>query len=117
MSSDKKLDAVRQMLLERKRLLEEKLTELSKEKVVDDGGQDPGDQALSSTMESLKLSLQDTERQEYDRIVRALGKIDDGSYGICADCGLAISEKRLNLNPNVSRCLACQEAYEDTVRG
>ncbi|MDP3889364.1 MAG: TraR/DksA family transcriptional regulator [bacterium] len=89
------------------------MTQLSKEKITDDQVQDPGDQALTSTMESLKLSFQDTEREEYERILRALMKIEDGTYGICIDCGQMISEKRLKSNPNASRCLICQEAFEE----
>ena len=106
-------EEVKKELLKRKLELEEELTRLSKEKFSEDQVQDPGEQALSSTMESLKVSLQDTEREEYARIVKALEKIEDGTYGICADCGQPISEKRLKSFPNTSRCLICQEAYEE----
>ncbi len=80
--------------------------------------QDPGDQALTSTMESLRSSLQDTRIDEFNRIVKALKMIDEGTYGICVDCELPISEKRLKLYPDATRCLACQEAFEEgkTVR-
>ena len=107
------LEKVRATLIERRNELEEKLQELSTEKVSDDQVQDPGDQALSSTMETLRSSLQDTELAEYNRIVRALEKITDGSYGICTDCGGDISHKRLQSYPNAERCLACEESFED----
>jgi DnaK suppressor protein len=107
------LAAVKKGLLERKRELEEKLARMARERVSDDQVQDSGDQALSSTMEALKLSFQDTELEEYTRIVRALEKIDDGTYGICVDCGEPISEKRLKSYPNAARCLICQEAFEE----
>jgi DnaK suppressor protein len=109
----KDLEKIKSELLVRRRELEEKLDQMSKEKVSDDQVQDPGDQALSSTMELLKSSFEDAEIQEIKRIERALQKIEDGSYGICADCGEQISEKRLKSNPNAARCLACQEAYEE----
>ncbi len=107
------LKKIRAGLVERRKQLEEQLQRLSTEKVTDDQVQDPGDQALSSTMENLRSSLQDTELQEYKRIMQALQKIDDGTYGICIDCGGEISEKRLTSYPNAARCLACQEAFED----
>jgi len=107
------LEAIRAGLLSRKRELEEKLARMAREKVSDDQVQDPGDQALSSAMEALKLSFQDTEMDEYNRVVQALKKIDDGTYGICADCGGHISEKRLKSYPNASRCLICQEVFEE----
>ncbi len=107
------LQKIKKELQQRKLELDQKLTQRGAEKVTDDQVQDPGDQALSSTMELLKSSLQDTEIEEYNRIVRALAKIDDGTYGSCIDCGESISEKRLKSNPNASRCLVCQETYEE----
>lgn len=116
MSKKQDLEVVKVALIERRNELEEKLQQLSSERVSDDQVQDPGDQALSSTMETLRCSLQDTELAEYNRIVRALEKIADGSYGICIDCGCDISEKRLQSYPNAGRCLACQETYEDRTK-
>ncbi len=83
------------------------------EKFSDDQVQDPGDQALTSTMESLRSSIQDTRIDEFNRIVKALKMIEDGVYGICVDCELPISERRLKLYPDATRCLACQEAFEE----
>lgn len=105
--------AIKKELLERKVALEEQLTQLSKEKVTNDVVQDPGDMAATSTMESLKISLQDAEKREYDRILQALAKIEDGTYGICVDCGRPIGDKRLKSSPNAARCLMCQELFEE----
>lgn len=107
------LKKIKQALLNRRQELELQLQALSMEKISDDQVQDPGDQALSSTMENLRNSLQDTELREYNRILEALEKIKEGTYGMCIDCGGDISEKRLLSYPNAARCLACQEAYED----
>lgn len=96
----------------RKKNLEETLVSMSKEKVSDDQVQDIGDQAQTVIMESLRNSLQDAESEEYLRITRALAAIDAGQYGICVDCGASISEKRLKHYPDATRCLACQEAFE-----
>lgn len=110
---ERDFEAIKKILLDRKRELEEKLARITKEKVSDDQVQDPGDQALSSTMEALKISFQDAEINEHARIVKALQKIEDGSYGVCIDCSEAISDKRLKSYPNAARCLICQEAFED----
>lgn len=107
------LDAIKKTLLQRKQELEKELIRLSQEKFSDDQVQDPGDQALSSTMDMLSSSFQDTEREEYKRIEQALGKIEDGTYGICVDCFQPISEKRLTSFPNAARCLSCQETFEE----
>ena len=112
MSEKRDLNKIKEQLIQRKWELEKKLTSLSKEQLSDGQVQDPGDQALTSTMEALRMSLQDAEIDEYRRISSALNKIDEGLYGLCVDCGNPISEKRLQLFPDTTRCLACQEAFE-----
>lgn len=107
------LELYKKTLLERKVELEGVLAELSSEGGEDPQGQDLGDQALSSSMESLRQSLQDTEHAEYRMILEALQAIDDGTYGYCIDCDSKISEKRLKYYPNAARCISCQEALEE----
>ena len=41
------------------------------------------------------------------QIDRALAKIDDGTYGICDDCGRPIPEERLDARPATARCIEC----------
>jgi DnaK suppressor protein len=109
---NKNLIKIKSQLTERKKQLEEELSSLYTEKFADEAVQDPGDQALSSTMEAVRSSLQDKELAEYNMILHALQKIDQGHYGICTDCTQPISEKRLMVNPNATRCLVCQEIAE-----
>ena len=42
----------------------------------------------------------------------ALRRVDDGSFGTCIECELAISPKRLAAVPWASRCIQCQEAAD-----
>ncbi|TET34694.1 hypothetical protein E3J61_02615 [Candidatus Dependentiae bacterium] len=107
------LAAIEKALIERRNEIEEQLRALATEKLTDGQVQDPGDQALTATMEILRNSLQDTELMEYNRIVQALDKLKAGTYGICIDCGEDISEKRLISYPNAARCILCQEAFEE----
>jgi RNA polymerase-binding protein DksA len=108
----KGLETIKKGLLERKKELEEQLSELYQVK----GGfevQDIGDQAQSISLETLKVSLQDNEIHEYNMIRQALRMIDEGAYGICIECGQPIAEKRLKSYPNATRCIICQEVLED----
>jgi DnaK suppressor protein len=41
------------------------------------------------------------------RTERALAKLDDGSYGICDDCGAPIAPARLRAAPDAVHCVAC----------
>ena len=115
-AQDKKLELIRTELLERKQELDILLAQRTHEtNDPEAAGRDAGDQASSTTLEILNKSLQDNEYDEYNRIVQALTKIDDGTYGICIDCNEPIPEKRLKYYPNAARCLVCQEMYEDTL--
>lgn len=46
------------------------------------------------------------------RLMNALKRIANGTYGICIDCGEKISEKRLLSVPAADRCISCQERME-----
>jgi len=51
----------------------------------------------------------------YSRAVEALEaleRIREGNYGICAECGKKISAARLQIKPEATRCIDCQEQYE-----
>lgn len=111
----KDLVKVKQELASRKQILQEELMKEYMERFADEV-QDSGDQASASTMELLSSSLQDTRVDEYNRIAKALAMIEDGSYGICVDCQEPISEKRLKSYPNATRCITCQEVFEEESR-
>ncbi len=44
---------------------------------------------------------------EKAHIRAALGRIEDGEFGFCADCGDDIAPARLDLNPAVALCMSC----------
>jgi RNA polymerase-binding transcription factor DksA len=48
--------------------------------------------------------------REIGAVRRALGRIEDGSYGECARCGGEIAEGRLIARPEASLCIACASA-------
>jgi RNA polymerase-binding transcription factor DksA len=47
-------------------------------------------------------------------VVDALQRMDDGRYGLCRRCGTSLSVERLEVLPQVSLCMACQRADEDS---
>lgn len=48
-----------------------------------------------------------SDQAELRRIDAALGRIDDGSYGICVKCGAEIAPARLEAVPETPLCAAC----------
>jgi len=109
----KDLASIKEKLHKRKLELEQALPLVYKEKVTDDQVQDTADQALTSSLEGVKISLHDNELDEYHMVLKALEMIEKGEYGKCSECEAPISERRLAMFPNSTRCLKCQEAYEE----
>lgn len=46
-------------------------------------------------------------RQMRSRIAAALARLDAGTFGWCETCGEAIAERRLELDPTLTRCIGC----------
>jgi DnaK suppressor protein len=44
-----------------------------------------------------------------EAIDAALARIEDGSYGICASCGEAIPQERLEFRPHAVGCVGCAQ--------
>jgi DnaK suppressor protein len=49
---------------------------------------------------------------ELEQIAAALRRVDQGSYGLCVDCGEAVDERRLRALPATPFCTACQQRRE-----
>ena len=45
-------------------------------------------------------------------LLAALKRLEDGSYGLCLDCGTPIAAARLKALPAVERCVTCQAQLE-----
>jgi DnaK suppressor protein len=73
---------------------------------------DSGDQALVDLEREMGISLQEMRNRERQLIDDALDSLDEGTYGMCADCGDEISEKRLHALPFARLCVECQSKRE-----
>lgn len=60
----------------------------------------------------LDLALLELTTETIRQIDHALARINDGAYGICADCGRAIPAARLRALPAAECCLRCEKARE-----
>lgn len=65
------------------------------------------DQATEREGEEVLERLGESGQAEIARIRAALARIRDGKYGICAQCGEAISEARLAVLPATPLCKDC----------
>lgn len=73
---------------------------------------DEMDLASSEYLQSFQFRLRGRERTFLTKIDKALGKIQDESFGTCEDCGDAIHSKRLEARPEANLCIKCKEAQE-----
>jgi DnaK suppressor protein len=65
-------------------------------------------QADRATSESVRRLLDENLRQAQ----RATSRRAQGEYGVCEDCGEAISPERLEFLPEATRCVKCQAREE-----
>ncbi|MFH0781592.1 MAG: RNA polymerase-binding protein DksA [Pseudomonadota bacterium] len=73
---------------------------------------DPNDRATLESGRSFELRIRDRERKLLSKIDEAIARIDDGSYGICEDCGEEIGQKRLEARPVTTLCIDCKTLQE-----
>lgn len=73
---------------------------------------DIGDEAAADVLMDSRLFDIQRDADEMRDIRDALVRMDEGSYGVCVDCGDPIAAGRLRVQPAASRCLRCQTRYE-----
>jgi len=77
---------------------------------------DVNDLASVETERLYEYALKDRERRSVVELIDAIKRIDEGVYGICEDCGKAISEKRLLAAPAATLCIECKAEAEKRER-
>ncbi len=111
-----------QLKSERKRLNEEleqlKASEPSSEERREGSPFGKREEEATEVLELEKrLALESRIRQELAGIERALQKFEEGTYGLCDDCGQLIDPERLEALPQASLCLNCKEQQAKNAKG
>ncbi|MGC8808681.1 MAG: RNA polymerase-binding protein DksA [bacterium] len=73
---------------------------------------DPTDRANLETDRNFLLRIRDRERKLILKIKEALQRIEEGTFGICEECGEEISEERLKARPVTTLCIECKTKAE-----
>ena len=97
-----------------KQLLETKQTELAgglrnREGIAIEKTADALDEVQLAGERELAIRNLDRESNLLRNVRSALGRMADGSYGVCLHCEEDISPKRLNAVPWTPYCIQCQE--------
>jgi RNA polymerase-binding protein DksA len=72
----------------------------------------PGDMATSTFDRELDATLEGNEERLLQAIDAALQRIEDGTFGICQNCGQPIAAERLEALPWTTRCIDCKRREE-----
>ncbi|MFN3740842.1 MAG: TraR/DksA family transcriptional regulator [Thermodesulfovibrionales bacterium] len=111
-------EKLRRFLLDlRERILSEAKTEIAKymkgeTKQIVETALDDGDWSVVDLAEDVSLKQLTTHRENLIKVDEALRKLNEGTYGICEECGEEITEERLKILPFAIYCRECQERKE-----
>ena len=104
------LEALRREASDRTTALSAALAQLTHDRSSqsDDDEHDPEGVPLSAEWSRLS-GLLDAARDELQQLDDALARMDDGDYGVCANCGRRIPLARLRVRPFAALCVPCGE--------
>ncbi len=77
--------------------------------------QDPKDEVDFATLSAdtdIDIHIIRKQQEELNEIEIALGKIEDGTYGVCEMCGEPIGRARLEVKNFARFCISCRELNE-----
>jgi RNA polymerase-binding transcription factor DksA len=108
----------KERLLEEKRLLERELETLGR--INPDNASDWEPTAQELNIDHAEIEERATEITDFEErsavevkledrlntVIRAIGRIDAGTYGSCSACNNPIEERRLDANPAAETCIA-----------
>jgi DnaK suppressor protein len=114
-------DRFRAALLEERNRISAALDNLHEETagtLYDDAGEETaydnhlGDTATETYDRELDYTLEENSEHLLAEIDAALKRIDEGTYGICTNCGEQIPAERLEARPWATLCIDCQRDRE-----
>ena len=116
------MDDVQHILQEELQHVVGRLRDLGGAFMVDDGsaGLDDDDEVTEASAgaapvegeREITFSVRSRLLERANRLADALERVRSGEYGTCEVCGCAIAPARLRVMPEVTTCVACQDAVE-----
>ena len=112
----KRYDVLSKMLRDRQSEIKSKLRSL-REMLPAESTQvkDAEEQSMEDFVLGMDFALMEMESETLKKIDEALQRLEEGSYGVCVECGQKIVEARLKALPFANACRECQEQLEERV--
>jgi len=89
-----------------------KIRDVRSDGITDRDVLDTAESSEVDTQDDIEFALIQLKAETLNRIAAALRRIDEGSYGDCAECGAEIAEARLRALPFAVRCRDCEDVRE-----
>ncbi len=74
------------------------------------------DQATLETDIDMNIHIKERDSKLIIKLKQALERIEEGTYGICDQCGEEISEARMEARPVTTECIDCKREQENLER-
>ena len=106
-------------LLNEKKRLEEELSQIAEKKgkkfvtVYPEYGNKDEDNAAEITIHELNLALDKNLEKLLSGVIKALAKVENGTYGHCDNCNEEIPVERLEAFPAADFCITCKSKKEN----
>ena len=110
--NNKELEFFRNFLNQRVQELRSEAGKTVEDMDEDENFPDPSDRASMESNRNSVLRIRDRERKLIFKIQEALRRLDDGTYGICEECGEEIGIERLKARPVTTLCIECKSSQE-----
>jgi RNA polymerase-binding protein DksA len=113
------INKMKKQLLDDKKRFEEELSKIAQKKgkkfvaIYPEYGSRDEDNAAEITLHEFNLALDKNLEKLLNDTLKALIKIDNGTYGHCENCNEEIAQARLEAYPAASTCIACQAKKEN----
>jgi DnaK suppressor protein len=109
----KRYEVLKRMLEDRRREIHEKLRSL-RETLPAEAAlvKDVEEQSVDDFIQEVDFALMEMKSETLAKIDEAIRRLENGTYGVCGDCGAEIAEARLTALPFAALCRSCQEDEE-----
>ena len=74
---------------------------------------DPADRATLESDRAFTLRIRDRERKLIKKIQDAMQRMENGTFGVCEECGEEIGIARLKARPVTRLCINCKSKQEE----
>lgn len=112
MISELKIKAIREDLEKQHKDLQAQIDEETQKMNSNVINPDRSDLASNYMSRERRLALISRMEEHVNQIEAALKRMDEGTYGVCSNCGKSISAERMEALPYATLCVECQKLQE-----